>query len=141
MKSRIGIALAVVVAIGLVGFTGGAVAHPNAGVSGNCDNSDGGGSGSVQVSDSPDAVDPAEVQSIVDGLALFGQNFTANPQGNNGCDGRDPGDSTEDNDDYIEAHASGSGQGVQVCYSDGNDESSPSQENVNTGHADNEHCS
>lgn len=139
MRSRIGIALAVVVAIGLVGFTGGAVAHPNAGASGNCDNSNSGGSGSVQVSNNPDLVDgPGEVTSVANGVALFAENASANPQGSDACDG-------EEDDDYIEAHASGGSPfppgGVQVCYSDANDDTSPSEDNVNQGgHYDNEYC-
>lgn len=129
--------------VALVGFVGGAVAHPNAGVSGNCDDGQEGGGGGVQVAENPNVVSPNEVNSIVEGLAHFGQNF--DPEGSNACDGRDPGDSDEDDDDYIEAHVSGSGPfpntGAQVCYSDGNDDTSPSEDNVNTGgHYHNVHC-
>lgn len=129
--SRMALGMALIAIAVLVGATGPAVAHPNAGASGNCDADTTQGDGpAVEVSQWPNLVTPGEVQQTVSELAYYATN---NPQNNDSCDG-------SEGDDYIEAHASGPNNGAQICYSDGNDESSPGRQNVNVGHSDTGYC-
>lgn len=118
--ATIGIAVVVAVSFLFVGV-GAVAAHDggtDVGASGNCDDANNGGGGSVGVGgeDTVDATGPDEIQSTVQGLAWYAQQRPGDSSGD-ACDGGD--ESGEDNSyDYIEAHA---GPG-QFCFSQQNNE-------------------
>lgn len=111
MRGRV-ILTAIAVASMLIAGASGAAVADSIGASGSCDKGDSGGQGDAYVDpsgQSADATDPGEVQSVIAGLQRAAQT-----QAN--CEGSEDDADGNGQDDYIEAHATGSPGTIQVCY-------------------------